>query len=73
MKGKNELNFCTAQMIEAMQEYLDKHFVDKVQVTGVEMANNYNGYDKLFKISFEESITKIDVIFGIAKEDSKPL
>jgi len=70
MKGKNELNFCSAQMIEDMQEYLDKHFVDKVQVTGVEMANNYN---KPFKISFEEHITKIDVIFGIAKEDSKSL
>lgn len=48
MKGNNEFHLCAATMIEALQEWADKHLVDRVTVLGVAQSNS--GYDTTFVV-----------------------
>lgn len=35
MKGRNEIRFCEAAMMEAMQDWCDEHMTDKVTVEAI--------------------------------------
>lgn len=51
MKGSNTLKVCKATMMSIVQEWADKHLVDKVKVTNV--AEGRQVTDNCFDLSIE--------------------
>lgn len=53
MQGNNTIQMCQASMIEAMQEWCDKHLVDKVKVESVVQSRTNTssmGHGNVFEI-----------------------
>lgn len=53
MKGNNELILCQAEMIVALQEYMNKRWPDKPP-TVVDVKSSDRGHENIFVIEFHD-------------------